>query len=384
MVQRVVVLGSTGSIGVQTLKIIEQFKDKFSVCALSTGNNISLLQEQARKFKPDVVVVANEKLAVELKRGLTDLPIKVLAGAKGLVEISACTEADVVVVALVGFSGVLPTLTAIRAGKKVALANKETLVAAGEIIMAEAHHRKTVIMPIDSEHAAIFQCLQAGNNSELKRVMLTASGGPFLGKTREDLANVSAKQALKHPNWQMGPRITIDSATLMNKGFEVIEAYHLFNLNSEQIQVTIHPESIVHSMVEFVDGSIIAQLGLPDMLLPIQYALSYPERWANPFPRFNWEQRHALHFLPASTEEFPCLGLAYQALQTGGTLPAVLNGADEIAVRYFLEDKISFLQIPALLEEVMGRHKVKQHPSLEEIVDADGWAREEAEAIIKR
>ncbi len=383
MVQRVVVLGSTGSIGVQTLKIIEQFKDKFNVCALSTANNISLLQEQARKFKPDVVVVANEKMAAELKGGLKDLPIKVLAGAKGLVEISAWPEADVVVVAVVGFSGLIPTLTAIRAGKKVALANKETLVAAGEIVMEEARHHNTVIMPIDSEHAAIFQCLHAGNNSELKHVILTASGGPFLGKNREDLAKVSSKQALKHPNWQMGPRITVDSATLMNKGFEVIEAYHLFNLKTEQIQVTIHPESIVHSMVEFVDGSIIAQLGLPDMLVPIQYALSYPERWVNPFPRFNWGQSHALHFLPPSTEEFPCLGLAYQALHKGGTLPAVLNGADEIAVRYFLEDRISFLQIPALLAEVMGRHKVKQHPSLQEIMDADGWAREEAAAIIK-
>ncbi len=383
MVQRVAILGSTGSIGTQTLKIVEQFRDKFSVCALATGNNISLLEEQARIFKPEVVSVNNEKQANVLKRNLADLPIKVLAGADGLKELSAWPGADVVVVAVVGFSGVIPTLTAIRSGKKVALANKETLVAAGELIMAEARRHNTVIMPIDSEHAAIFQCLHAANRGgELKQVILTASGGPFIGKNRDELANVTAKQALRHPNWLMGPRITIDSATMMNKGFEVIEAYHLFDLNKTQIQAVVHPESIVHSMVEFVDGSIVAQLGLPDMLLPIQYALSYPDRWPNPFPRFDWGKSHMLHFLPIVPGEFPCLDMAFQALQVGGTLPAVLNGADEIAVRHFLEDRISFLKIPALLAEVMSRHKVKQHPSLEEIVDADRWSREETETLI--
>ena len=384
MVQRVAILGSTGSIGTQTLKIIEQFRDKFNVCALATGNNISLIEEQARIFKPEVVSVHNEKLAAELKRNLADLPIKVFGGSQGLAEVSAWPGADVVVVAVVGFSGVIPTLTAIRAGKKVALANKETLVAAGELIMAEARRHKTVIMPIDSEHAAIFQCLHAGNRSELKKVILTASGGPFLGKNREELASVSAKQALKHPNWQMGPRITIDSATLMNKGFEVIEAYHLFELKKTQIQVVIHPQSIVHSMVEFVDGSLIGQLGLPDMLLPIQYALSYPDRWPNHFPSFDWGESHVLNFLPAVPGDFPCLDMAFEALQVGGTLPAVLNGSDEVAVHHFLKDRITFLEIPALLTEVLSRHKVKQHPSLEEIVDADRWAREETEAIINR
>jgi 1-deoxy-D-xylulose-5-phosphate reductoisomerase len=385
MVQRVVILGSTGSIGTQTLKIIEQFPDKFSVCALATGNNISLLEDQARHFKAEVVAVHNENQATELKRRLADTPIKVLAGAQGLSEVSAWGGADVVVVAVVGFSGVIPTLTAIRAGKKIALANKETLVAAGELIMAEARRYNTVIMPIDSEHAAIFQCLHAAKSgSELKQVILTASGGAFIGKAMAELANVTSKEALRHPNWLMGPRITIDSATLMNKGFEVIEAYHLFNLKKTQIKAVIHPESIVHSMVEFVDGSIVAQLGLPDMLLPIQYALSYPDRWPNPYPRFDWGKSHTLHFLPVAAGDYPCLDMAFQALQVGGTLPAVLNGADEVAVHHFLEDRISFLKIPALLAEVMSRHKVKQHPSLDEIVDADRWAREETEALIKR
>ncbi|MEW5921095.1 MAG: 1-deoxy-D-xylulose-5-phosphate reductoisomerase [Bacillota bacterium] len=382
MLQQVAILGSTGSIGTQALKIIQQFPDRFSVCALATGSNITLLEEQIRNFKPEIVSVFNEDQAVTLRRRVADLPVKVLTGAKGLVELSAWPGVDVVIVAVVGFSGVMPTLSAIRAGKKVALANKETLVVAGEIVMAEARRHNTVILPIDSEHSAIFQCFHAGGSGELKRVILTASGGPFLGKKREELAAVTPEQALRHPNWRMGPRISIDSATLMNKGFEVIEACRLFALETSQVQVVIHPESIVHSMVEFIDGSIVAQLGLPDMLLPIQYALSYPQRWPNPFPRFDWDRNHTLHFYPAAKGEYPCLDLAYQALQVGGTLPAVLNGADEIAVRSFLEGRITLMQIPALLAEVMSRHEVIQHPSLEDIVEADCWARKETERII--
>ncbi len=384
MKQQLAILGSTGSIGTQTLKIVEQFPHRFNVRALATGTNISLLEEQVRRFHPEIVAVYHKEHAVTLKNRLADLSVKVLSGERGMIELSAWPGVDVVIVAVVGFSGMMPTLTAIRAGKKVALANKETLVVAGELVMTEARRFKATVLPIDSEHSAIFQCLHAGRKGEIKQVVLTASGGPFLGKKKEELADVTPEQALKHPNWKMGPRISVDSATLMNKGFEVIEACRLFELEKNQIKVVIHPESIVHSMVEYLDGSILAQLGLPDMLLPIQYALSYPERWANDFPRFAWDHHHALHFSPVFEGEYPCLDLAYYALQAGGTMPAVLNGADEIVVHSFLEKRISFLQIPTLLAEVMSRHKVIQQPSLEEIVEADRWARRETEKVICR
>lgn len=384
MLQQVAILGSTGSIGTQSLKVIEQFPDRFSVRALATGSNISLLEEQVRKFNPEVVSVFQEEQAAVLQKRLSDMPVTVMAGAEGLAALSAWPGIHVVIVAVVGFSGVMPTLGAIRAGKKVALANKETLVVAGDIVMEEARRFNTVILPIDSEHSAIFQCLQAGNAQELKQIILTASGGPFLGRKKEELAAVTPEETLRHPNWVMGPRISIDSATLMNKGFEVIEACHLFDLEIPQVQVVIHPESIVHSMVEYQDGSVVAQLGLPDMHLPIQYALSYPRRWPNEYPRFDWSRKHTLHFIPVAKGDFPCLDLAYQALQVGGTMPAVLNGADEIAVRSFLENRITFLSIPALLAEVMNKHAVIERPSLEDIVEADQWARRETEKIICR
>lgn len=384
MAQRLAILGSTGSIGTQSLKVAEHFRDKFSVCALGAGGNITLLEEQVRIFKPEVVAVNDEEQAAKLKRNLTGLNTKVLAGEEGMAELAAWPTVDVVIVAVVGFSGVVPTLAAIKAKKKVALANKETLVAAGELIMEEASRHNAVILPIDSEHAAIFQCLHAGSTAELKQIILTSSGGPFLGKNSEELSAVTPKQALKHPNWRMGPRITIDSATLMNKGFEVIEACRLFGLEATQVLVVIHPESIVHSMVEFIDGSIVAQMGLPDMMLPIQYALSYPQRWSNTSLNFDWRRNHTLHFIPVKTGEYPCLDLAFQALQAGGTMPAVLNGADEVAVRCFQEGRISFLQIPVLLAAVMDGHEVKRSPSLEDIVDADRWARTATELLISR
>jgi len=384
MAQRLAILGSTGSIGTQSLKVAEQFRDKFDVCALGAGGNISLLEEQVRIFKPEVVAVHDQEQAAKLKVNIIGLNTKVLAGEEGMAELAAWPAVDVVIVAVVGFSAVVPTLAAIKAGKKVALANKEALVAAGELIMEEASRHNTVILPIDSEHAAIFQCLHAGSAAELKQIILTSSGGPFLGKNREELSAVTAEQALKHPNWRMGPRITIDSATLMNKGFEVIEACRLFSLETTQVLVVIHPESIVHSMVEFIDGSIVAQMGLPDMTLPIQYALSYPQRWPNSFHHFDWRRNHTLHFMPVKTGEYPCLDLAFQALKTGGTMPAVLNGADEVAVRCFQEGRISFLQIPDLLAAVMDRHEVKRSPSLEDIVEADRWARTATELLISR
>lgn len=383
MAQRLAILGSTGSIGTQSLKVAEQFRDKFDVCALGAGSNISLLEEQVRIFKPEVVAVHDEEQAAKLQRNLAGSKTKVLAGENGMAELAAWPAVDVVIVAVVGFSGVVPTLAAIKAGKKVALANKEALVAAGELIMDEASRHNTVILPIDSEHAAIFQCLHAGSAAELKQIILTSSGGPFLGKNREELSAVTAEQALKHPNWRMGPRITIDSATLMNKGFEVIEACRLFALDTTQVLVVIHPESIVHSMVEFIDGSIVAQMGLPDMMLPIQYALSYPQRWPNSFLHFDWRRNHTLHFMPVKTGEYPCLDLAFQALKRGGTMPAVLNGADEVAVRCFQEGRISFLQIPDLLAAVMDRHEVKRSPSLEDIVEADRWARAATMLLIR-
>lgn len=382
MVQRVAILGSTGSIGTQSLEVIENHRDKFDVCALTAGSNISLLEKQVRLFKPEVVAVTNEDKAGELKQRLNDLNVDILVGDEGLKIVAAWPGTDVVIVAVVGFSGVEPTLAAIREGKKIALANKETLVVAGEIVMTEAQRFNAVILPIDSEHNAIFQCLHAGKQHQLQQIILTASGGPFLGKKKDELEYVTPEQALRHPNWQMGPRITIDSATLMNKGFEVIEACHLFNLNPSEVKVIIHPESIIHSMVEFNDGSIIAQLGLPDMKLPIQYVLSYPDRWPNTFPPFDWKQYHKLHFIPVEQGEFPCLKLAFEALETGGTLPAVLNGADEVVVQNFLKGRITFLQIPDLLEEIMGRHQVIHQPSLEDIINADRWAREQAEALI--
>lgn len=384
MARGIIILGSTGSIGTQTLQVIEQFPGKFKVVGLSTNGNIDLLEKQARKFNPSVIAVRNEEKAREVKGRLSDLHIKILTGEDGLNELSSWPEAELVVVAVVGFSGLQPTYKALNEGKTIALANKETLVAGGELIMNKAREKGAAILPVDSEHSALFQCLHAGNAGEVKKILLTASGGPFLGLGREELAFVNASQALKHPNWTMGAKVTIDSATLMNKGFEVIEARWLFDLDYDQIGVVVHPESIVHSMVHFVDGSIIAQMSLPSMLFPIQYALSYPARWENNFSHLQWEEKSALTFLPPDKENFPCLELAYYAGRKGGTMPAVLNAANELAVESFLKGEISFLHIPCLLEEVMNKHKLISSPGLPDIIDADRWAREETLAVLPR
>ncbi len=384
MKRGIIILGSTGSIGTQTLQVIEQFPDRFRVVGLSANNNIDLLEKQVRIFKPDVIAVKNPEKAREITRRLYDLPVKVLSGENGINELSMWPEAGLIVVALVGFSGLKPTLSALEEGKTVALANKETLVAGGELVMKKAAEKGMAILPIDSEHSALFQCLHSGRAREVKKVILTASGGPFLGLSRDELQHVNAAQALKHPNWTMGAKVTVDSATLMNKGFEVIEARWLFDLNFEQIEVVVHPESIVHSMVHFIDGSLLAQMSLPSMLFPIQYALSYPERWGNNFTHLQWEGKSALTFLPPDKENFSCLELAYYAGRKGGTLPAVLNAANELAVESFLQGEISFLQIPLLLEEVMNRHTVIPVPGFFDILDADRWAREETIRIFPK
>ncbi len=382
MARGIILLGSTGSIGTQTLQVIEQFPDKFSVVGLSANGNIDLLEQQVRKFKPGVVAVKKREKAREIKRRLRDLDIKVLTGEDGLKDISTWPGAELVVVAVVGFSGLQPTISALEEGRTIALANKETLVAGGELVMKKAREKGVAILPVDSEHSALFQCLHAGSAKEVKKLILTASGGPFLGFGRDELRRVSPSQALKHPNWTMGAKVTIDSSTLMNKGFEVIEARWLFGLSYDQIEVVVHPESIVHSMVHFIDGSVMAQMSLPSMLFPIQYALSYPERWKNNFPHLQWEDKAALTFLPPDRGNFPCLELAYSAGKRGGTMPAVLNAANELAVDSFLKGEIPFLQIPHLLEEVMNRHTVIQDPAFFDLLCADEWARSETIKIL--
>lgn len=387
MLQRITILGSTGSIGTQTLRVIDRFPDRFKIVGLSTKRNIKLLEHQIEKYRPEAVAVFDNEKALELKKNIKSNSRQktvILTGEEGITELAALHNAEIVVVALVGFSGLKPTLVAIKEGKEIALANKEALVVGGELIMSEARSRKIIIRPIDSEHSAIFQCINKAAENELNKIILTASGGPFRGWLKEKLVNVTPAQALKHPNWNMGAKITIDSATLMNKGFEVIEARWLFNLDYKKIDVVIHPESIIHSMVEFIDGSILAQMGIPDMVLPIQYALSYPERWGNEFPRLNWREKQQIHFYPPDFDNFPCLNYAYQAGKTGGTLPAVMNAANEVAVEKFLKNELSFLHIPLLIEEIMNRHIVIFNPSLEELITVDSWAREEADAVCQK
>lgn len=382
--QKIAVLGSTGSIGTQTLAIADRFPGKLKVSALAARGNIEELEKQARKYSPEAVAVYDPEKARLLQQQLSDTGIKVLQGSEGLSELAAWPGADTVLVALVGFSGVLPTYHAVRAGKKIALANKEALVAAGKIIMNEASRNETALLPVDSEHSAIFQCLLAGKKEELRKVILTASGGPFRNWSKAEMVSATPEQALRHPNWEMGSKVTIDSATMMNKGLEVIEAHWLFGLGFDYIEVVIHPQSIVHSMVEYADGAVISQMGLPDMLHPIQYALSFPERWGNDIPTLDWQKMFELHFIPPDKEKFPCLDLAYHAGKTGGTMPAVLNAANEIAVEKFLKKKISFLHIPQLIEKVMSRHRVNQNPALEDVVSADRWAREEAALLLQK
>ena len=368
-------LGSTGSIGTQTLEVVRGLPGEFKIAALSAGKNVSLLEAQIAEFKPVLACVGGRSDAVLLRKSLA-VPCRVVYGPEGLAEAAALAQADTVVNALSGGAGLLPAMAAIRAGKTLALANKETLVSAGEIVMKTAREAGVPIYPIDSEHIAILQCLECeGRAGALERIYLTASGGPFRGKNRAGLENVTPGQAMEHPNWSMGPKITIDSATLMNKGIEVIEARWLFGVEAEKIDVLVHPQSVIHSMTGFTDGMVMAQLGLPDMRTVIQYALTYPNRLKNSFPRPDFHGMGPLTFEKPDFETFPCLGLAYEALRLGGALPAVMNAADEAAVNAFLDGKIRFLDIPALIEKAMFSYTGSSRaPGLEEILEAEAWA----------
>lgn len=370
----IVVLGSTGSIGTQTLEVVEELGN-IRVAAISGNQNIDLLEKQARKFRPELVAVMDGKKAELLKSRLADTNIRVCAGMEGLKAAATLDGVQTVVTSVVGNVGLEPTFAAIAAGKDIALANKETLVSAGQLVMDHVRRYGVSIYPVDSEHSAIFQSLQGNEGNAVRRILLTASGGPFRGKKRKELQTITAKDALRHPNWSMGRKITIDSATLMNKGLEVMEAKWLFDVETEQIEVLVHPQSIIHSAVEYEDGAVIAQMGEPDMRVPIQYALTYPRRLKNSFPKIDFFARNTLTFEKPDRETFRCLALAYQALETGGTLPAVLNGANEVAVARFLEGEISFLQIPLLIENVMDAYTVKYEYTLEDLLEADAWAR---------
>ncbi len=378
--RKISILGSTGSIGTQTLEVVENLEN-IKVMAITGNSNIDLLEQQARKFRPELVAVMDEKNAKILQDRLADMNIRIVSGMDGLVEAATYEGVDTVVTSVVGNIGLKPTFEAIRAGKNIALANKETLVSAGQLVMDLAKKHKINIYPVDSEHSAIFQSLQGNAGNKIQRILLTASGGPFRGKKREELKHVTAADALAHPNWSMGKKITIDSATLMNKGLEVMEAKWLFDIDVDQIEVLIHPQSIVHSAVEYEDGAIIAQMGEPDMRVPIQYALTYPKRVKNPFPRIDFAQRCNLTFDKPDMDTFKCLSLAYRALKMGGTLPAVLNGANEVAVARFLKGEISFLQIPELIEQTMDAYTVKYEYTLEDLLEADAWAKAYAKKV---
>ncbi|MCF8129480.1 MAG: 1-deoxy-D-xylulose-5-phosphate reductoisomerase [Deltaproteobacteria bacterium] len=377
------ILGSTGSIGVNALKVASAHPEKFRVLALSAGKNIELLRHQIEIFKPKAVAVLNESLASNLQENLTgvDLP-EILFGPDGFKQLVTMDDVDTIISAITGAAGLMPTYEGIKAGKEIALANKETMVMAGPLVLSEAERQGVSILPIDSEHSAIFQSLQGHRKEDLKRIILTASGGPFRSMTLEQMAQVNAAQALQHPNWEMGPKITIDSATMMNKGLEIIEAKWLFNLQMEQIDVLIHPQSIVHSMVEYEDGSIISQMGIPDMMTPIAYALAYPRHIKTGLPSLELEKVGDLSFEKPDLNRFRCLALALKAAADGESMPAVLNGANEIAVDAFLKGKIGFLDIPKLIEQTMEAHKPHPIDRIDSVMAADKWAREKALAIL--
>ena len=381
--KRVAILGSTGSIGTQTLDVIKAHPDKFEVEVLTAQNNADLLIQQALKFKPNCVVIVNESLYNKVKDALLPAHIKVYAGEKALNQVVEMDTIDVVLTALVGYSGLIPTIHAISAGKQIALANKETLVVAGEMITQLAKEKGVNIYPVDSEHSAIFQCLVGEFHNPIEKIILTASGGPFRGKERDYLLHVTKEQALKHPNWDMGAKITIDSASLMNKGLEVIEAKWLFGVKKEQIEVVVHPQSIIHSLIQFEDGSIKAQLGLPDMRIPIQFALSYPDRLKADFPRFDFSKYPNLTFEQPDIKTFRNLKLAFEALERGGNVPCILNAANEIAVAAFLRDEIGFLEMSDLIEETMEKAGFILHPSLEDYIETDKMSRKITHELIK-
>ena len=383
MKKRVAILGSTGSIGCQALDVIQRNPDAFGLEVLTAGKNKDLLIRQALQFMPAHVVIAEESHYAEVKSALTALPIQVHAGSKALAEITTLETVDIVLASMVGFSGLIPTIEAIKGKKALALANKETLVVAGELITRLAAENGITIVPVDSEHSALFQCLAGEHQNPPEKIILTASGGPFRGKTRNELEHVGRKEALNHPNWCMGDKVTIDSATLMNKGLEVIEARWLFNVSPEQIDVIIHPQSIIHSMVQFEDGSIKAQMGLPDMRLPIQYALGYPVRIKSSFPRFSFADYPQLTFEKPDFALFRNLQLAFDALDKGGNMPCIMNAANEIVVDAFLKEKVGFLQIPGLIEKTMYAMPFLQSPSLEDYQQSDHEAREFTKRLLK-
>ena len=373
--RQLAILGSTGSIGTQALEVVSEHSDLFEVYALTANNQVDLLINQARKYMPEVVVIANERKYPELKEALEDLPIKVWAGADAIAQMVQSEPIDMVLTAMVGYSGLRPTISAIKAGKAIALANKETLVVAGELIMKLAAEHKVPILPVDSEHSAIFQCLTGAYDNPIEKILLTASGGPFRRKTLEELATVTKAQALRHPNWTMGAKITIDSASMMNKGFEMIEAKWLFDVTPDQVQVVVHPQSGIHSMVQFEDGAVIAQLGIPDMKLPIAYAFSFPTRMRSMAPRLDFNQYSTLTFEEPDMERFRNLAFAFEAARQGGNMPCILNAANEVGVAALLQDRIGFLQMSDVIERTMRKASFIVNPSYEDYVATDTEAR---------
>ncbi|MBO5828490.1 MAG: 1-deoxy-D-xylulose-5-phosphate reductoisomerase [Paludibacteraceae bacterium] len=382
MKKQIAILGSTGSIGTQALEVIDENPDLFEVYALTANNNDKLLVEQARKYHPEIVVIANKEKYAYVKEALEDLPMKVFSGSESISDVAEMGPIDIVLTAMVGYSGLQPTIHALKAGKTIALANKETLVVAGEIICDLAQKHRCAILPVDSEHSAVFQCL-AGETSPIEKIILTASGGPFRGKSRDYLKNVTRAEALKHPNWSMGAKITIDSATMMNKGFEVIEAKWLFGVKPEQIEAIVHPQSLIHSMVQFEDGSIKAQMGLPDMKLPIQYAFGYPYRLKNNYPRLDFSTCKDMTFEKPDLEVFRNLAFAYDAMKKGGNAPCILNAANEIVVEAFLKERIGFLEMSDIIEQTMNRVAFIAKPTYEDYVATDREARNIALSVIK-
>lgn len=384
MKRKIAILGSTGSIGTQALEVIEEHPDMFEVYVLTAHHQVDLLIRQARRFMPEIVVIANERHYPRLKEALADLPIKVWGGADALAQVVQMKPIDMVLTALVGYAGLRPTIAALEAGKAIALANKETLVVAGELITTLAKEKNAPILPVDSEHSAIFQCLSGTWNNSVEKIWLTASGGPFRTKTPGELATVTKEQALRHPNWNMGAKVTIDSASMMNKGFEMIEARWLFDLPPEQIEIVVHPQSIVHSMVQFEDGAVLAQLGLPDMKLPIAYALSYPKRLKTAAPRLDFRQYASLTFEEPDMGRFRNLAYAFEAIRKGGNMPCILNAANEVAVAAFLEDRAGFLQMSDVIARTMEKATFVARPTYDDYVETDAEARRIAAEFLNR
>ena len=383
--KKITILGSTGSIGCSALDVVGKNPDRFQIVALAAGENIKKLKEQIEKFRPKVVAVRTKETALKLRKALTvKTRVKIVYEVDGLKEVASFPSADIVISAISGSAGLVPTLAAINAGKDIALANKETMVLAGEIVTKLAIKKRIKIIPVDSEHSAIFQCLEGSKRENLRRIILTASGGPFLNFTDNQLKKVTLNQTLHHPKWKMGKKITVDSASMMNKGLEVIEAKWLFDMDINAIDVLIHPQSIVHSMVEFNDGALLAQMGVPDMKIPIAYALTYPERIKNKIVQLDLAKVRNLEFYKPDSKKFPCLDIARNAGICGGTAPTVLNAADEIAVQAFMRKKIRFIDLPGIIEKVLNMHKIVKNPSLDDILQADRWARMETQKTIER